>query len=61
MCKVSAEVSIDVSAEDGDFMIENAEMTFIRIAGCGLSLEVSWEQAERIYSGLRDFFEEPTP
>lgn len=52
-----ADVEIDVSGEEGTFEVLNVHLSFIRVEGCGLSLELSWEQAEQIYRQMREFFD----
>lgn len=52
------DIQIDVSADDDEFDVVNAELDWIRISCAGFTCEVSWEQAEGLYRKLKDFFDD---
>ena len=53
------DVQIDLSGDDDDeFMVENAELSWIKATACGVTIEMRWKQAESLYRGLREFFDD---
>jgi len=53
------EITIDATSDDDDEVsVENAELSWIRIATAGVTLELRWEQAESLFRNLRPFFED---
>lgn len=55
------DVQIDLTTDDNDgdeFVVENAELSWIKVTACGVTIEMRWEQAESLYRGLRVFFDD---
>lgn len=55
-----ADLQIDVCGDDGEFEVSNPQGFDLRITGCGLSLEVTHEQARSMFDGLRPYFDDTT-
>lgn len=53
-----ADVAIDITGEDGDIGIENPMGFDLRITGCGLSIDLTHEQAQTLYAALRPLFDD---
>ena len=54
-----AEVSIDITGEDGDdFVVENPHGFDLLVRGYGLNIEKSPEQGEQLWRALRCFYED---
>jgi hypothetical protein len=55
------EIQIDATSdEDVEVSVENAELSWIRIAVAGVTLELRWEQADSLFRNLRPFFDDDT-
>lgn len=53
------EIHADVTGdEETEVTVENAELSWIRIAVAGVTLELRWEQADSLFRNLRPFFED---
>ena len=58
-----AEVSIDITGEEGAPSIVNTVAFDLQLTGCGISIDMTYEQGQAIYMGLAEFFgpeKEPT-
>lgn len=54
-----AEVSIDITGEDGDeFVVENPHGFDKLVKGYGLNIEMSDEQAFQLFRALRGYYED---
>lgn len=56
-----ADIEIDLTADEGEFSVTNAHVFDIRLNFPGLQIDLSPEQAEQVFNGLRPFYEDPTP
>lgn len=58
-----AEVAIDITGEEGAPSVVNIHGFELLLTGCGISIDMTHEQAQAIYLGLAEFFgpeKEPT-
>ncbi|WP_285301953.1 hypothetical protein [Stenotrophomonas maltophilia group sp. Smal13] len=51
-----ADVHIDISGEDGELSVVNPIAFDMQIAGCGLCIDMTHEQAAELYAQLGQFF-----
>jgi len=59
----TAEVAIDITGEEGALSVVNTHCFNLQVTGCGISIDMTHEQARAIYLDLAEFFgpeEEPT-
>ncbi len=58
-----AEISIDITGEEGAPTVVNTHAFDLQLTGCGICIDMTHEQGQAIYMGLAEFFgpeKEPT-
>ena len=58
-----AEISIDITGEEGAPTAVNTHAFDLQLTGCGICIDMTHEQGQAIYMGLAEFFgpeKEPT-